>query len=179
MIRIIFLLTFALLISCTPQIFPEKEVKLRALSVETSLKGSVIPIKLEGIELSDYLTTQKILYKKDISWGYFAKNLWICTPDCMIKNLILKNINYLGETGKGKLKLEILDMYIDFSKEKPEVVLTINAKLEVKGKLKRKIFYIRKKSQPNEDAVFKTFNEVAKEFLVNLHNWIVGSTSDL
>ena len=171
MLRII-LLIFLFIVSCSLKVIPEERVTLRVLNadVETGYTGK--PVKLGEIELSEMLATERILYKEKNRFGYFAKNKWVCTPDCMLERLLLKNFNYLRDDGESELRLEILDLYADFSGEIPRVILTVKAELKRGSEIKTKLFHIERESEYSEEGLFKTFNEVVEEFLKKLDEWI-------
>ena len=171
MLRILLFL-LVLIYSCSPKIFPEREVKLRLLEARVENSYSPVFVKLEEIILPDYLSTERILYKEGNSFGYFAKNKWACSPSCMFEKLILKNFKYINEEGEAELKLYLLELYVDFTPKRPNVVLSIRGELQNDGRNKTKLFHYRKESEMDEESIFETFNEVVKSFLKDLNDWI-------
>ena len=164
-----------LIISCSPKIFPEERVKMRAL--ETSLKSyKSLPIASVEIEVEEHIASERILYKKGNTFGYFEKNRWICSPDCMLERIILKNLKLQNKSEGSVLKLRVIDLYVDFSEGKPKAVLTVRAELKGNSEDNVKIFHFEKTSEASEREVFKTFNEITTEFLEKLAEWIKEET---
>ena len=171
MLRII-VLTLLFIASCSVKVFPEEKITLRALDakVDTSYTGE--PIRLGDIEISNMFTSERIMYKEKNRFGYFAKNKWICSPDCMFERLLLRNFSYLGDKGSLELSLEILDLYVDFSGRKPRVVLTVRAELRKGSEVRRKLFHFERESGNSEEEIFGAFNIVTQDFLKGLDLWL-------
>ena len=161
-----------LVVACSPKIFPEEKIKLRALGADLTTFSANFSVDLKDIDTEGYLATDRILYKKGNTFGYFIKNKWICPPDCMIERLLLRHFNYLNGKGSSELYLKIIDLYADFSENIPKVILTVRAELKKDSSRKIRIFHYEKKFNNSEEAVFKAFNEVTTKFLRDLNEWL-------
>jgi len=171
MLRII-LLIFLFVVSCSLKVLPEERVTLRTLDAKVEKSYGGKPIKLVSVEISEMLATERILYKEKSHFGYFAKNRWVCPPDCMLERLLLKNFDYLGRHGDAELSLKVLDLYADFSEENPKVVLTVIGELKKNSKIKSRLFHLERESGKSEDELFEAFNGVVGDFLKELDGWI-------
>ena len=171
MLRII-VLTLLFIASCSVKVFPEEKITLRALDakVDTSYTGE--PIRLGDIETTDMFATEKIMYKEKDRFGYFAKSKWSCPPDCMFERLLLREFSYIGDKGKSELSLKILDLYVDFSEEKPKVIFTVRAELRKGSKTTHKLFHFERESGNSEEEIFGAFNVVTQDFLKGLDLWL-------
>lgn len=172
--RIIALL-LVFIFGCSPKIFAEKEVTLRSLDAKVKNVSCKRAVKLGDIELSDRLATEKILYKEGDKFGYFSKNKWICAPDCMLRYLLLRNFSCFGRNGSTEINLEVLDLYADFSGNNPKVVLSVKAELKEGNCYRTKIFHFEKETENTEEAIFRAFNKVTREFLEELGIWMKKS----
>ncbi|WP_461829467.1 hypothetical protein [Aquifex sp.] len=124
------------------------------------------------IDVEEHIASERILYKKGNTFGYFERNRWICAPDCMLERIILRSFERHNKSGSSVLRLKVIDLYVDFSDKKPRAVLTIRAELKEHSRNRMKIFHFERQSEASEEAIFKTFNEITTEFLEELQKWI-------
>ncbi|AAC07453.1 hypothetical protein [Aquifex aeolicus] len=153
------LLIFVLILSCVPK---QEHPLMHNLEPSGEADFKVIELRVP-----EYLDTERIMYKTDKGFYYFAKNVWVCELSCVLENYFKK-----AQGGEEKVYLEVLDFYPVFTGKK-EGYVYLRARVDRK---KEYVYKIPFKVRSFEEIILK-MNEAVNRLLEDVNKYVQITTS--